>query len=81
MSATWPDSFLKLANTVAERSKDPSTKVGCIIVGPDKEIRSTGYNSLPRRVSDKPERMERPAKYLWTRRVSGTHIRRIAEHD
>lgn len=62
----WPDHFLKLARTVAERSKDPSTKVGCVIVGPDKEIRSTGYNGLPRRVRDLPERMERPAKYLWT---------------
>jgi dCMP deaminase len=64
--STWPDYFLKLAGTVAERSKDPSTKVGCIVVGPDKEIRSTGYNGLPRRVRDLEERMQRPAKYLWT---------------
>jgi dCMP deaminase len=62
----WTDHFLELAGLVASRSKDPSTKVGCVVVGPDKEIRATGYNGLPRGVQDLPARMERPAKYLWT---------------
>jgi dCMP deaminase len=40
--------------------------VGCVIVGPAHEIRSTGYNSFPRGIRDDlPERLERPAKYLW----------------
>lgn len=63
---SWPQYFLQLAELIASRSKDPNTKVGCVITGPDKEIRATGYNGLPRRVGDRPERMERPAKYLWT---------------
>lgn len=54
------------ARWVSEASKDPSTKVGCVIVGPDRELRSAGYNGLPRGVDDLRERMERPAKYLWT---------------
>jgi len=29
-------------------------------------VAATGYNGLPRGVEDKAERMERPAKYLWT---------------
>lgn len=37
---------------VAMKSKDPSSKVGAVIVGVDKEIRSTGYNSMPRGVVD-----------------------------
>ena len=49
---------------VATWSKDPSTKTGAIVVGPDREIRATGYNGLVRGVDDnKPERMERPTKY------------------
>lgn len=62
----WDWKFIRLAYYISAWSKDPSTKVGCIIVGPDHEIRSTGYNGLPRGVSDLPERMERPQKYLWT---------------
>lgn len=63
----WDDYFMNLARAVAERSKDRSTKVGCVIVGPDNEIRSTGYNSFPRGINDDvPERHARPEKYVWT---------------
>lgn len=62
----WDTWFLGFAAHAATKSKDPSTQVGCVVVGPDREIRSTGYNGLPRGVRDAPERMERPAKYLWT---------------
>jgi len=63
---SWPTYFMGFARHAASKSKDPNTHVGCVIVGPDYEIRSTGFNGLPRRVADLPERMERPAKYLWT---------------
>ncbi len=64
---TWDSYFMDMAALVASRSKDRSTKVGCVIVGPDNEIRSTGYNGFPRYVNDDvDERHERPAKYLWT---------------
>jgi len=62
----WDRYFLEICRVVATRSKDPSTQIGCAIVGPAHEIRSTGYNSLPRHVRDDvPERLERPTKYLW----------------
>jgi dCMP deaminase len=62
----WDRYFLDICRVVATRSKDPATQIGCVIVGPAHEIRSTGYNSLPRRVRDDiPERLERPTKYLW----------------
>lgn len=62
----WAEYFMEIADTVASRSKDPSTKVGCILVSEDRVILGTGYNGIPGGVSDLPERMERPAKYLWT---------------
>ncbi len=62
----WDRYYLEICRVVATRSKDPSTQVGCVIVGPAHEIRSTGYNSLPRHVRDNvPARLERPEKYLW----------------
>jgi deoxycytidylate deaminase len=34
------------------KSKDPVTRVGAVIVGSNKEIRSTGFNGLPRGIAD-----------------------------
>ncbi len=62
----WTDYFYNIAQQVKEKSKDERTKVGAVIVGKDKEIVSTGYNSFPRGIVDnKPERQERPEKYFW----------------
>jgi dCMP deaminase len=66
MTKTWSEYFLEMAHLVASKSKDPSTKVGCVVITEDKVVAATGYNGLPRGVEDRPERMERPAKYLWT---------------
>jgi dCMP deaminase len=63
---TWDDTFIDLCYTIAERSKDRSTRVGCVIVGPHKEPRSMGYNGMPRSIQDDvDERHERPMKYLY----------------
>jgi len=62
----WDTYFMNLIYHIAAKSKDASTKVGCAVVGPDNEIRSTGYNSFPRGINDNvPERQERPEKYKW----------------
>jgi dCMP deaminase len=62
--ADWDKRFLELAAHIAAWSKDPSTKVGCVVVGEDREIRSTGFNGLPRGISDLPERLNnRELKY------------------
>lgn len=64
---TWDDWFFALAETVSKKSKDRSTKVGCVLVGPDNEIRSVGYNGFPRGVDDNNEKWhERPKKYFVT---------------
>lgn len=50
----WDPRMLELASHVAEWSKDPSTKVGAVIVRPDWTIASVGFNGFPRRVIDRP---------------------------
>jgi len=63
----WDNRFMGLAREVASWSKDRSRKVGCVIMGPNREIRATGYNGFPRGVADDVEaRHQRPAKYRWT---------------
>jgi len=64
MSNKWDKRFLELAKHISDWSKDPSTKVGCVVVGEDREIRSTGFNGFPRGIEDKIERLEdREQKY------------------
>ena len=64
---TWHDYFFSLINVIASKSKDTSTKVGCIIVSKDNVGISSGFNGFPKGVNDNiVERYERPAKYLWT---------------
>jgi len=64
--ASWDDYFMTIVYLAAARSKDPNTHIGAVIVGPDNEIRSTGYNGLPRSVIDGlPERDKAPEKYSW----------------
>jgi dCMP deaminase len=63
MSERWDQHFLQLAIDHARMSKDPSTHVGAVIVGPDREIRSMGFNGFPRGIRDTPERLnDREAK-------------------
>ncbi|MEM9461163.1 MAG: dCMP deaminase family protein [Myxococcota bacterium] len=64
MSDKWDRRFIELARHIAGWSKDPSTKVGCVVVGPDREIRSTGFNGFPRGIDDSIERLsDRNQKY------------------
>ena len=57
MSLRWDKHFLQLALDHARMSKDPSTKVGAVIVGPDLEIRSVGFNGFPRGIEDTTRRL------------------------
>ena len=66
MSTNWDQRFLKLAEHISGWSKDPSTKVGCVVVGEDREIRSTGFNGFPRGIEDTELRYnDRELKYKY----------------
>ena len=53
----WDLHFLGLAVYHSNMSKDPSTRVGSVIVGPDREILSAGFNGFPRGIADTAERL------------------------
>ena len=85
----WDDLFMTMAYLSATKSKDKSTHIGAVVIGPDKEIRSTGYNSFPRGINDNLDsRQERPEKYFWFEHaernsifnatLSGTSLRNCA---
>jgi dCMP deaminase len=77
----WNNYFMHLAEQVALKSKDENTKLGTIVVGPDHEIRATGYNSFPRGINDNlPERQERPEKYKYFEHAERNAIYNAARH-
>lgn len=60
----WATYLMGFAKHAATKSKD-STQVGAVLVGPNREVRVTAYNGLPRNVRDIEERRQRPTKYLF----------------
>jgi dCMP deaminase len=54
----WDTRFYALAQHMATWSKDPSTRVGAVLVGTDRRDVALGYNGFPRGVIDSPDRLE-----------------------
>jgi dCMP deaminase len=56
---------MALAQVAATRSKDPITKVGCVVVE-NRRVLATGYNGMPRKINDDIlSRYEPENKYAW----------------
>lgn len=62
----WQMMFMADAFWISGKSKDRSTKCGAVIVTPDNDIVTRGWNDHPRGLPDYSERRERPAKYVFT---------------
>jgi dCMP deaminase len=62
----WDVRFMEMAKEIAGWSKDPSKKIGCVAVGDNHRVLSTGYNGFPRGISDDEERYDdREQKYKY----------------
>lgn len=63
----WHKRFMDIAELISTWSKDPSTKVGAVIVDKNRRIISTGYNGFAIGVDDCEERLnDRTLKYPLT---------------
>jgi len=79
----WDTYFINMAQLVSLKSKDTSTKVGCVIVGPENQILSTGFNGFPRGVIEdetQPLRWERPTKYMFCEHSERNAVFNAARH-
>ena len=57
---------MNIVYLIAMKSKDENTHVGAVVVNPNNEIITMGYNGLVRGINDDvPERQEKPEKYFW----------------
>ena len=55
--------WLALAEHISSWSKDPSTRVGCVLVDDHQRIISTGYNGFPKGIADDDRLNNREEKY------------------
>lgn len=58
----WNEYYIKIAKVISEKSKDPSTKVGCVIVSTNNEPISFGYNGFIAKCDEKFMSLEKPQK-------------------
>lgn len=59
----WQIRFMRLAKEVSTWSKDPSSKIGSVIVNDEKRILATGYNGFPKPIADDNRLENREEKY------------------
>lgn len=59
----WDEYYLTMAFVVAQRSFDPSSKCGTVIVSKDNRVLSTGYNGPIKGSNDNDIPLDRPMKY------------------
>ena len=81
LSMNWDELFVKMAHLVSAKSKDPSTKVGCVIVGEGNAVLAVGFNGFPRGVDETdPARWERPVKYDFVAHAEANCVFNAARH-
>lgn len=61
----WDSYFLSIAEKVSERSPDPNTKHGCVLVDKNNRVLSTGYNGPIQGLPHDIIEWDRPHKYSW----------------
>lgn len=62
----WSEYFIKLAETTALKSKDPTTQVGCVIADMNNRVVSLGYNGFISKCNESLMTFERPLKSRLT---------------
>ena len=72
--------YFNLAEYIATNfSKDPNTRVGCLLIAPDSlQILATGFNGFPRKIHELPERWQRPDKYMYVSHAESNAIANAA---
>lgn len=58
MKNKWDLRFINLAKEISTWSKDPSRKIGAVIVNQDRHVIGMGYNGFPNKIVDKKARLD-----------------------
>lgn len=64
---SWDECFMRMAHVIAERSKDPSSQVGAVVVDSNNVVLGMGYNGFPRGIESDELPWEREGGFLNTK--------------
>ncbi len=64
---SWDDTFMFLAQVIAERSKDPSTQAGTVIIDDNNVVLGMGYNGWARGIDQSAFPWEREGYWASTK--------------
>jgi len=68
----WDKMYLQMALVVATKSKDPSTKVGAVLVSPCKTEIAIGFNGFPASMQDEEDVLRKETGYVLQNNVVTT---------
>jgi len=78
---SWDETFMLMAELISQRSKDPSTQAGAVIVDENKIIVGLGYNGFPRGIKDEELPWERKGDFLDTKYAYVVHAEENAIYN
>ncbi|MFH1946921.1 MAG: dCMP deaminase family protein [Candidatus Magasanikbacteria bacterium] len=64
---SWDECFMRMSYVIAERSKDPSTQVGAVIINEQNVVVGMGYNGFPRGIENEDLPWDRTGDLLDTK--------------
>jgi len=78
---SWDECFMKIAHVIADRSPDPSTQAGAVIVNGDNVVVGMGYNGWPRGIKMDDLPWEREGEYHETKYAYVCHAEENAIYN
>lgn len=78
---SWDEAFMQIAHVIAERSKDPSTQAGAVIVDNNNVVVGLGYNGWPRGVKESDFPWVREGTFLETKYAYVVHAEENAVYN
>lgn len=78
---SWDECFMRISEVIAQRSKDPSTKNGAVVVNDKKIVVGLGYNGFPRGVDDAQLPWAREGEFCDTKYAYVVHAEENAIYN
>ncbi|EKD32712.1 MAG: hypothetical protein ACD_76C00161G0011 [uncultured bacterium] len=78
---SWDECFMHMAHLMSERSKDPNTQAGAVIVNPENIVVGLGYNGWPRGIHDDKLPWGREGSFLETKYAYVVHAEANAVYN
>ena len=78
---SWDECLMRMARLIAQRSKDPSTQAGSVIVNQNNVIYGLGYNGFPRGINSDDLPWDREGELLDTKYAYVCHAEENAVYN